>query len=169
MPKKISIIVKESVRELRNLQLNQTNPSLLGRIQMLILLKSEQYIYQTDLAEALDYSLGAVHIWINKYKEKGLEGLLAFKRGGKRPAAINGEVYNKVKAQLENPNNQITSYAELQSYISALGVDIKYKALYKFVNEHFKARLKVGRKSNIKKDEAAVAVFKNDTRTYKTH
>jgi len=41
-------------------------------------------------------------------------------------------------------------------------VVIKYKAFYKFVNHHFDVELKVGRKKNIKKDAAAVAVFKNN-------
>ena len=162
MPKKMNIIVKESLTELRKLQLNQTNPTLIGRIQMLILAKNGTYNYQTDLANALQYSLRAVHDWVNWYKKDGLKGLLTYDRGGK-PAAIQGAVYDQVKAKLEDPNNQITSYSELQSFVADLGVDIKYKALYKFVNQHFKAKLKVGRKSNIKKDEAAVAVFKNNT------
>lgn len=70
---------------------------------------------------------------------------------------------------MKDPNNQISSYQELQQYQSGLGVDIKYKALYKFVREHFKARLKVGRRSNIKKDGAAVAVFKNRGGSHKTN
>jgi len=36
---------------------------------------------------------------------------------------------------------------------------MKYKALYKFVNYHFDVKFKVVRKSNVKKDEAAVVVL----------
>jgi len=39
---------------------------------------------------------------------------------------------------------------------------MNYKDNYKFVNHHINVKLKVGRTANIKKDEAAVVVFKNN-------
>lgn len=163
MPKQLKIEVKESLSELYALQKSQSSRTLINRIQMLILLKKGDFKYHTELEDALPFKVRTIKDWIKNYKTGGLPTLLVDDRGGNRQAAIVGDVYDEVQSLLQNSNNQITSYVELQAFIADLGVDIKYKALHKFVNQHFNTRLKVGRKSNIKKDEAAVAVFKNDT------
>lgn len=162
MPKQLEIEVKESLNYLYRLQKQHANRTLFNRIQMLILLKTKKIKYITELSDGLPYSLRSIKGWVKTYKAKGLEALLADGRGANRPAAICGQAYTKLKELLENPNNQITSYGELLAFVQQLGVVIKYKAFYKFVNHHFDVKLKVGRKSNIKKDAAAVAVFKNN-------
>jgi len=48
------------------------------------------------------------------------------------------------------------------AFVNQLGVEMNHKANYKFVNHHFNIKLKAGRTANIKKDEAAVVVFKNN-------
>lgn len=163
MPKQLQIEIRESLSYLYALQKAQSNRTLINRIQMLILLKKGNFKYQTELEDALPFNVRSIKDWIKKYKTGGITDLLSDGRGGNRSAAIDGEAYDKLQAHLQNPNNQTTSYTQLQSFVADMGIDIKYKALYKFVNQHFKTKLKVGRKSNIKKDEAAVAVFKNDT------
>lgn len=163
MPKQLEITVEQSLKELYQLQNEKRNRTLTNRIQMLILLKTKDFKYITELADALPFSLTCIKGWIKTYKAAGLKALLSDDRGDNRQAAISGEVYNKLQALLNNPNNGITSYGELLAFVEQLGVAIKYKALHKFVNHHFDVKLKVGRKSNIKKDEAAVAVFKNNS------
>lgn len=169
MPKQLDLPVKESLKELREIQLQQKNNSLINRIQMLILIKQGTCRYQTELREALPYGLRSIVDWIKLYREGGLDNLLNYNRGGNRSAAIQGDIYQDVKALLNDPNNGITSYIELQEYLAEKGVVIKYKALYKFVKHHFNPKLKVGRKSNVKKDETAVAVFKNAKEQNKTY
>lgn len=169
MPKQLEIEVVESLVELYSLQNKQPNRSLINRVQMLILLKKGNIKYHTELEESLPFNIRTIKDWMKMYRQGGLSQLLSFNQGGNRSAAIQGEVYDKLGAVLKDPNNQICSYQELQQYVAGLGVEIKYKALYKFVREHFKVKLKVGRKSNIKKDDAAVAVFKNRSGAHKTN
>jgi len=163
MPKKLDLEVKESREELLELQAKQTNSSLINRIQMLLLIKQGSFSYQTELSNALPYNLRAIVSWLKLYREGGIDALLTYERGGNRRAALSGKVYEQVKELLNDPKSAITSYIELHEFVKGQGVDIKYKALYKFIREHFNPRFKVGRKSNVKKKETAVAVFKNAT------
>ena len=136
---------------------------------MLILLKTNSFKYITELTACLPFSLTCIKRWVKTYKTGGLQALLCDDRGDNRQAAISGEVYTKLETLLNDPNNGITAYGDLLAFVKQLEVEMKYKALYKFVNHHFDVKLKVGRKSNVKKDEAAVAVFKNNSQQIKTH
>ena len=136
---------------------------------MLILLKTKKIKYITELSDGIPCSLRSIKGWVKTYKAKGLEALLADGRGANKPAAIYGQVYTKLGELLNDPNNQITSYGELLAFVNQLGVEMKYKAFYKFVNHHFDVKLKVGKTANVKKDKAAVVVFKNNSQQIKTY
>lgn len=45
-----------------------------------------------------------------------------------------------------------------------LGIDKEYHAINKYLKRNFGTKLKVGRKSHVKKDDAAIAVFKKPAR-----
>ncbi|NER25985.1 MAG: helix-turn-helix domain-containing protein [Symploca sp. SIO1C2] len=138
MPKQLDIQVEQSTQELKLMQSKAKNMSIVIRLQMLLLLQEGKYKYQTELSDALQKSVRTVHKWIKTYKDQGIEGLLDYQRGGKKKPAISGEVYDKVKAVLSDPNSQISSYKELHAYIEQLGVNMKYKAMYKYIRSHFK-------------------------------
>ncbi len=169
MPKKIELEIKEDLNYLLDERRRASNDIISSRIQMLILIKQGTYCYLTEVSKALSRHIRTVHNWVTMYRDKGIEGLLGFERGGNRKAVIQGDMYEELKLMLADPTNQITSYVELHQWLKDKGVEIKYKAMYKFVRAHFKTKLKVGRKSNIKKDKRAVALFKNGGREDKTY
>lgn len=93
MPKQLEIEVKQSLKDLYELQNSQNNRTLSNRVQMLILLKTKDFKYITELADSLPFSLTCIKGWVKVYKTNGLEALLSDDRGDNRQAAISGEVY----------------------------------------------------------------------------
>ena len=71
MPKKLTIVVKESIKELKGLQKQQ--PYNYNRLQMLILIKENVIVSKDGLATALSVSNKSVHVWRTRYNEGGLE------------------------------------------------------------------------------------------------
>jgi transposase len=96
--------------------------------------------------------------------------LTADQRGGDFKSNISDEDKEKIEKKLSDPKNAFTSFAEAQAWLkSELGIDKKYHAVNKYLKRNFGAKLKVGRKSHVKKDEAAAAVFKKPIRGAKTY
>jgi len=81
MPKQLEIEVKQSLKDLYELQKSQNNRTLTNRVQMLILLKTKDFKYITELSDALPFSLTCIKGWVKTYKTKGLEALLSDDRG----------------------------------------------------------------------------------------
>ena len=66
-----------------------------------------------------------------------------------------------LKEQLHKPDNGMVGFTELLAWFnSRCGTDINYKTFHGFVVRKFKAKIKVARKSHLKKDEEAVFAFK---------
>ncbi|MDQ3844805.1 MAG: hypothetical protein M3342_12440 [Bacteroidota bacterium] len=62
---------------------------------------------------------------------------------------------------MSSPAEGFTSYKQVQQWLTdTFGIEMKYQALYQFVQRNFKVKLKVARKSPIHKAPAAEAVFK---------
>lgn len=96
-----------------------------------------------------------------KYREHGYESLLKHNQGGKRREAIDAKTHKAIEKRLLSPTNGFTSYKQLQEWVDEHYIkDIKYITLLKYVQTKFGAKLKVARKSHIKKDIEALEAFK---------
>lgn len=159
MQKIKELSVTESMVELRKLQ--RLHPSKFKSLQMLVLIKQQGNMSKYGLAELLSSSHSSVAVWRNNYLRDGISGLLTETRGGRKPASIQGKVYEQLHARLHDPKGGFRSYTEMQQWLEAtFGIVIGYHALNKFVKRKFGARPKVSRKSHVLKDAAAEAVFK---------
>jgi transposase len=159
MAKAMEIIVKETVKELKQLQ--KEYPGKYAIIQMLILIKDGKQKTKDGLAQVLGVSNKSVHIWRTTYKAKGIEDLLKENRGGKKPAQITEKIASVIEKRLSNPKEGFRSYTEAQTWLNdTFGLTMEYQAVNKFFKRRFKTKLKVARKSHIHKDPAAEAVFK---------
>ncbi|HEY0299080.1 MAG TPA: winged helix-turn-helix domain-containing protein [Arachidicoccus sp.] len=59
----------------------------------------------------------------------------------------------------------MAGYVELQEWIEKeFQKEVKYNTVLKYAMRHFGSSVKVARKSHVKKDEQAVAVFKKTSR-----
>lgn len=161
MPKKISITVLESLKELRTLLLKAQSNRERGRLKALILLKQGKAIYQTQLSNKLGFTEKTVREWLKTYRDHGLSELITIKVGGNNTRVISHRAIDFIATQLTNPQTTITSYVELQGLIEAhLCETIDYGTLYAHCRRKYKSKLKVSRKSHYKKDPQAEKVFK---------
>ena len=87
--------------------------------------------------------------------------LMSHSNKGYKPSKINSEQEQALKEVLSNPNNGIVGFVELLEWFNkTFQTNINYKTFHGFVVRKFKAKIKVARKSHIKKDAQAVETFK---------
>jgi len=112
----------------------------------------------------------SIRNWKNIYSNRGLDALMEDVRGGKRHGTLSDEQKAVLFAKLSSPKGGFTSYKQATEWINeTFGVQMKYQAVNKYLKRNFGTKLKVGRKTHIKKDESAEALFKKTTREAKTY
>lgn len=156
------IIVKETEQELKIL-LRKQPIHLKNKVQMLLVLKkSETPLSKEALAKILHINHNTAQKWRTKYCNEGIEGLLADGRIGFKPSIISEELHQAIEKRLHSPKDAFTSYVDLIDWITKnyIPSGINYQTINSYVKRNFGAKIKVARKSHIKKDEAAVDSFK---------
>ena len=168
MAKAIIITVKETPEELKKLK-EKAPVHLQARLKMLILIAGG-VTGSVDLAAKTGVSRNSIASWKADYNKGGIDQLISDHRGGDYLSGITVEQKKKIEEKLSNPKDAFTSFGHAQDWLkNELGINKQYHAINKYLKRNFGAKLKVGRKSHVKKDEAAVAVFKKPTRGDKTH
>ena len=157
-----SLIVSESIKELSGLRKGSSDTQN-KRLSMLIEIRREKDIALTkrDLAKRIGVDPNSITAWKKLYEQAGINALMADGRIGFKPSLVTAEVHKKIELKLKDPKNGIRGYVELQDWVkSELGMDLKYITLLKYTKKHFGSKIKVARKSHVKKDAEAVATFK---------
>ena len=150
MNKKVPDIT-ESVEELKSLLRTSTHRHETQRLSMLYLLRSGHAKNRKQVAELIGVHRISVGQWLATYETEGLEKLLERQYAPGRVSALNEAQQAALRAALEKPEG-FQSYVQIQAYIAdTFGVEMKYKAVYALVREKWGAKLKVPRKSHIKK------------------
>lgn len=158
------IPVTETLAELRSL-LKKSPLMIQPRIKMLIVMKKAggRGISKRDLMEEVGVSSQSIQNWRTAYRQGGLEALLFNGRKGKagKPSIFTKEEHKMLEKKLRDPKNSLAGYVELQQWVAAqFHKEVKYNTLLKYATRHFRTRVKVARKSHVKKDEQAVGTFK---------
>jgi len=157
------ITVKQTIPELRKLQ--RTCGELISkRLLMLIEIKKHEKtgISKRELSRITGINHNSIVKWRKLYNVSGIEPLLKHGRvGGFKKSVVSKEEHNKITMKLNDPKNGIRGYTELLEWVNKeLSKDMKYITLVKYAQRHFGSKIKVARKSHVKKDEEAVATFK---------
>lgn len=159
----LKITVKESLIELRQLQRKQSE-LIRKRIQMLIEIKKHELtgISKRDLSSVTGINHNSITAWRRVYLTKGIAPLLKHGRvGGFKKSVISKEEHLQIEKKLKDPKNGIRGYVELLEWVNTeLSKDMKYITLLKYTQRHFGAKIKVARKSHVKKEEELVEAFK---------
>lgn len=157
------INVTQSISELRRLQ-RKSGPLIAKRLLMLIEIKRHEKtgISKRELSKITGINHNSIVKWRNIYKKEGIEPLLTHGRiGGFKKSVISKEEHAKIEKKLNDPKNGIRGYTELLEWVKKeLGKDMKYITLLKYAQRHFGSKIKVARKSHVKKDDALVDTFK---------
>lgn len=156
------IYIKESLTELKRL-LKSSRPLITPRIRMLIGLKKNEAkgISKRDLADLIGVNHNSVQTWRSMYIKGGISSLLSHNRKGFKPSVFTKEEHNAIEKKLNDSNNGLRGYVELLAWIEQeFKKQVKYNTLLKYSRKNFGSKVKVARKSHIKKDQAAVTAFK---------
>ena len=159
----LSIIIKESVSELRVIQ--RKHGELIGkRMQVLIEIKKREKegISKRALADITGVNHNSIVKWRNMYLDGGIDALLKHgRKGGFKPSVVSAEEHQQLKALLHDAKNGIRGYKELLNWVATeLGKEMKYTTLVEYTKRHFQSKIKVARKSHVKKDTELVNSFK---------
>lgn len=162
MSKPKQIIIKETVSILRK-QLKKTSEFL--RPRLLMLLEQKKYgdegISKRELANIIGVNHNSIQNWRNLYQSGGLQKLLSHKKTGFKPSVISKKENEGLKKVLSDPLNGIQGYKELKQWFEDnYGREIAYTTLTGYCIRNFSTKIKVARKSHIKKDEQAGEAFK---------
>lgn len=159
-PKQIQ--VKESINELRKLQKNSI-PMIANRIRVLIELKKHEStgISKRSVADIIGVNQNSVQTWRSMYISGGIDAILSYQKREGRPSVLSKEEHQKIEEKLKDPKNGLRGFTELQNWVEQeFEKTVLYNTLFKYSQRHFGAKVKVARKSHIKKDEQAVVAFK---------
>ena len=158
MNKKVPKIT-ESVEEIKSLMKHSAQGYQKQRLLMLYHLQSGQAKNRKQVADLLGVHRTTIGNWLSSYETGGLEKLLERQYPPGAVPALTEEQRDILRSELLKPHG-FSSYGEIQQYIAdTFGVTMKYKAVYALVHNKWKAKLKVPRKSHIKKNAEESKVF----------
>lgn len=162
MSKAKIVLVKETLKELSRLRKSSTDTQT-KRLLMLIELKKEKgvAISKRDLAKRIGVDPNSITAWKKLYEKSGIQGIMADRRIGFKPSVVTADEHKSIEKKLNDPKNGIRGYVELLDWVkTALSKDMNYITLVKYTERHFGSKIKVARKSHVKKDDQAVETFK---------
>lgn len=165
LPKQIS--VKESLLELKDLQ-RKSGELIAKRLRILIEFKKHEKtgISKRAVSENTGINHNSITKWRTIYLKKGIDAFLKHGRKGFKKSVIDSISHKAIEKKLNDPKNGLRGYVELLEWVKEeLLVEIKYNTLVKYAMRHFGSKIKVARKSHIKKDEEAVQSFKKSLPT----
>jgi transposase len=157
-----TIIIQQTLPELKAL-LKKASPLIAPRIKMLIEIKKNQStgISKRKLAAILGVDPNSTQTWRSLYFNGGINAILTHKKKGFKPSVFTSEEHSLIEQKLKDPKNGLRGYVELLDWIEInFNKNIKYNTLLKYCIKNFHSKVKVARKSHIKKDEEAVTSFK---------
>ena len=162
MAKAKIIHIKESSKELKHLQKNQSL-TIIKRLNMLLELKRNgaNGISKRQLSKLIGVDPNSIQKWRTLYLNQGITGIITHGRIGFKPSVITKEEHRKIEQKLNKPKDALKGYKDLMRWINdELGKEIKYTTIVEYCKRHFKSKIKVARKTHVLKDEAAEIAFK---------
>jgi transposase len=143
--------IQENINELEHMLKTEKNKHKRDRIHALYLIKSEQAKTRIQIAKILSVNRITIGIWLNIYEKQGLSKLLTINTRPNRKLSIPPDILIQLEQRLKQPEG-FKSYKEIQLWLcNEFSLNIHYRTVNGIVRNRLKAKLKVGRKSHIKK------------------
>jgi transposase len=118
-------------------------------------------ITKAELMQRVGVCGQSINNWRKAYRLGGLSLLLSHKRTGFKPSVFSSREKAELGKLARNSQNGIVGYVELQRWVKErFDKEVKYITLVKFMQHNFKTKIKVARKSHIRKEPEAVEAFK---------
>lgn len=152
--------IRESTEQLKGLMHLQTSAQAKERLQVLYLLKSLQAKNVTVAAQLVGRDRVTVQRWMGKYKQGGIEELIAEHSSSGRPRSIPETVSAALEVELAKREG-FKSYIEIQEWLKREhDLEIEYRTVHLHVHHRLGAKLKEPRPLSVEQDEAEVFYFK---------
>ena len=133
------------------------------RIRALIEFKKNEKtgISKRAVADNTGVNHNSVQTWRKLYEQGGIKAVLSYQKQAGRPSGITKEEHLLIEEKLNDPKNGLRGYTELLDWMeTTFKKPFKYNTVLKYSYRHFQSKVKVARKSHVKKDPEAVAAFK---------
>jgi transposase len=154
--------IKESESDIK--KLIKTSNAMIGkRLHALLVFKRNESvgISKRQLADEVGVNHNSIQTWRASYMEGGIKALMTHANRGYKPSQINKQQEKALKMKLSDESNGIVGFNELLDWFDKkFKTEINYKTFHGFVVRKFKAKIKVARKSHVKKDPEAIEAFK---------
>ena len=154
--------INESETEIKKL-MKGSKPMISKRLHALLIFKRNEKsgISKRLVSDEIGVSHNSVQTWRSLYIKGGIKMLMSHSNIGYKPSKINNDQEQALKKKLNNPNNGIVGFIELLDWFNTtFQTSINYKTFHGFVVRKFEAKIKVARKTHIKKDAKAIKAFK---------
>jgi transposase len=157
------IEIKEGPAELLKMIRGENRPLVQARLQALYLYKSGQEQDYAAIGKQVGYERHTIGKWFGLYREQGLGVLQQLEMGKKAGSIISGQALAALQEKLNSTTDYFTSYKQIHRWLAqAHNIHLSYEHVHRFVRYSLKAKLKVVRKSNLKKDAVAEEAFKKN-------
>lgn len=156
------IIIKESVNEIKKL-IKNSKQMITKRLQALLVFKeNEEYgVSKRFVAKEIGVNHNSVQTWRSLYINGGINLLMSHSKIGYKPSLISKVQEDDLKKKLDDPYNGIVGFVELLDWFNTTyQTNIKYKTFHGFVVRKYGAKIKVARKTHVKKDIEAGETLK---------
>jgi transposase len=153
--------IKESPAELLKMIRGEKRPLVQARLQALYLYKSGQGQDYGTISEQVGYERHTVGKWFRQYSQQGLTGCQQLAMGKKSGSIIHGQALAELTEKLNSSTEYFSSYKQIHQWLlKEHNLQLSYEHVHRFVRYKLKAKLKVVRKSNLKKDVVKEEKFK---------
>lgn len=154
--------IKESAGEIKK-RIKSSNAMIGKRLHALLVFKRNEGTGASKraVADEIGVNHNSVQAWRASYIKGGIEALMSHSNTGHKPSRISKGQEESLRAKLGDASNGVVGFTELLGWFNAkFGTAINYKTFHGFVVRKFKAKVKVARKSHVRKDPLAVGAFK---------
>jgi transposase len=143
--------IHETPEELKQLLSAEHDAQKHQRLQALYLLQTQQARTRRQVAHLLGVNRDTVGRWLDAYALGGMARMLAIAKAPGKPARLSAAMQQGLRERLAQPQG-FASYKAIWQWLGQeYGVSIAYNTVHKFVRYTLRAKLKVPRKSHIKK------------------
>jgi transposase len=143
--------IHETPAALQQLLHTESDAQRHQRVQALYVLQTQQARTRKQVAQLLGVSRNTVGRWLAAYETGGVSQLLTIAKAPGRVPRLTLTMQQALRERLAQPEGFASSKALWQWLQHGYGVPIAYKTVHRCVRYTVRAKLKVPRKSHIKK------------------
>lgn len=154
--------IKETESEIKKM-IRKAQPMISKRLQALLVFKQNEQtgISKREVATMIGVNHNSVQTWRKLYIEGGIDTMVSHSKKCNVTPLITEKQELIIEEVLNNPKNGFVGFKDFLDWFNeSQKTNIKYKTFYAFLVRKFNAKVKVARKSHVKKDLQAVEDFK---------